>query len=366
MKSFYLCLLFFILTAPCFSLTLEEYKTNNNMNNELIPIFTDEIAIVKADSGITVVLRKLNPYYDKNIRRPYEISTLPGREPYIYVENECYYFLLCESEKHILAVFDESKNYIQKYQDKLTLTIDKSYKNFDTYYFNYSYMDDHKNILLWIDKLNDELCGTFIYQIVNHGIVFKEKLSQQHYNFVEDFYIDYLFTAFNKYDELYNNYIDFTVDSSIYVIHGALMIHNRKFVEEEDIDGRISDYREKQYRFYAAEKNTSYAFELYTMSVSYFSVLWGSDENINPFLKHKPDIKYDLPINDDELKRFLDWKKSGNPNLEFNDGYGTPVKFEIITEGLKVTSAGRDKIFGTGDDKHFIRTYTSVGMEPLN
>jgi len=88
---------------------------------------------------------------------------------------------------------------------------------------------------------------------------------------------------------------------------------------------------------------------------------------------NKPNIDGELPVNEQELADYLAFMRNGLSKLEYFivgdellDIFRTPIRVEIVTDGLKATSAGPDKEFNTEDDIVFIRTYESVGMEPLN
>ena len=77
---------------------------------------------------------------------------------------------------------------------------------------------------------------------------------------------------------------------------------------------------------------------------------------------HKPDMKGDLPVNQEELASYLAWiaaiwQKDSIEDL--TDDFGTPIRFELTDIGLKATSAGSDKIFGTDDDIVYISRYNS-------
>ena len=70
-----------------------------------------------------------------------------------------------------------------------------------------------------------------------------------------------------------------------------------------------------------------------------------------------PNIKGKLPQTKKELNEYLTWisKIEGydTPD-ELLDLYGTQIRFEIVTNGLKAISAGEDKTFDTLDDLFYI------------
>ena len=78
--------------------------------------------------------------------------------------------------------------------------------------------------------------------------------------------------------------------------------------------------------------------------------------------KSRPNIKGNLPKNDDELTEFLSWRLSvlsalDSKTTQFIDYYGTEVKFELVEDGLKVSSAGYDGKFDTADDFVYVRSF---------
>jgi len=94
----------------------------------------------------------------------------------------------------------------------------------------------------------------------------------------------------------------------------------------------------------------------YTESVSKMTYLFNSinsDGSYTGFLKAQP--KYNLPKTQEELSEYVAWRSSIIRGNILNDVYDTPIKFELVPEGIKAMSAGHDKIWYTEDDQYFIR-----------
>ena len=71
----------------------------------------------------------------------------------------------------------------------------------------------------------------------------------------------------------------------------------------------------------------------------------------------RPAVEGELPVNNDELRSYLNWIViiEGVDTVEnLKDAYGKSIKFEVIKDGLKATSAGPDKVFDTQDDEVFV------------
>ena len=74
----------------------------------------------------------------------------------------------------------------------------------------------------------------------------------------------------------------------------------------------------------------------------------------------KPNIQEELPKTQEELSDYIIWLCKVEGLLsddELKDVYGTPVKFNIVDNGLQAISAGQDKKHNTNDDIVILNEY---------
>jgi|GEM_PF-1547224 len=74
----------------------------------------------------------------------------------------------------------------------------------------------------------------------------------------------------------------------------------------------------------------------------------------------KPNIQEELPKTEEELSDYIIWLCKVEGLLsddELKDVYGTPVKFNIVDNGLQAISAGQDKKHNTNDDIVILNEY---------
>ena len=351
-------LVFSMLTAVevVYGLTVDEVKAHYKIDDSEFFIFMDEKYIVEAEDGANVVIRKLNPSYDEKVKNTHGS---------IKVDNEVYYFVLCEDEKHILVSFDDEKNYFQKYKDTVKLEKHSDFKNVSSYNFTYlTYspnslgLSDERTLateLIWLDKKQDEHCGSFMH----------EPKSNEYYDYVKDFYLFIMYEEMKRCTKMLENDIDYRLNKSAYLPYRSISIHDKELSDE--LKDSMEFLRENQDRSIKNWRRNNSRLEWYSDSVSnmlYILYLRFSQD----FSDERPNIKGDYPVDDIELEEYLRWLTETyqilrGGNFEgFIDYYGTPLKYKITPDGLKVTSAGRDKILETGDDEYILREYKDYNM----
>jgi len=366
-KFILVCMIF--MAGQCYCLTVEEFMTKNSIDGTE-PFFKEDKFMITADDGVSLVLRALNPYYDSNLRPPIPKPFFSIRDNNVYpnIFGESFYFLLCENETHILLMFDSDKNYPQKQKDKLTLVKYGDFTPASVYIFSYLYpqndMIAEKKV--WIDIENDKFCGTYMYPYIYFDIDnIPTDDGRDYYNFMKYFYISEIEKEIQRCNDIFTNNVDYKINREIFYGYSAFKIYDKEM--ENRFASQLAELNKNKWKFGREYKNDMVWVESSVMSVSNIQDLYYRVLNNKDFAKTRPDIIGELPTTDEELEKYLSWQTSnyvGDPVLK--DRYHTPLKFEIIPEGLKATSAGKDKIWDTEDDRYFIRTYRSVGMNPLN
>jgi|GEM_PF-1547225 len=373
--------IFSFITNLLFSLTIEEFKVQNNIDDTK-PLFLDNPFTIKADDGSTFVIKRLNPYYDENIRIPLRTSGMfvGLNEIMVIVEGEAYYFLLCEDETHILLRIDDEINYFQKHGNSLKLEKYGDFKNVSAYKFSYlifdgyySHLDNRiiKEKIIWMDTEKDQYCGSREYQ----PIEFKDNSHKTdegklYFDYVEDLYIYIVEEEIARCSKLLDEDIDYTINIDVYFAVHGIDIYNAELgkVLMEQLDFLWKNERKyEKLRHYNQSRMNTYGQSVSKSNMS-FQFFWQTDD----YVETKPDIEGELPTTEEELIEYNRWLLSRFRDLNrgnfpyFRDLYGTELRYAIVNKGLKVISAGKDKVFDTEDDELFIRTYESVGMKPLN
>ena len=130
---------------------------------------------------------------------------------------------------------------------------------------------------------------------------------------------------------------------------------------DEEIYEKIS----AQYRELANKRSDNAGFLATRVYLYYYTMLKSQvyEKSFIAFADEILNIPEELPTNQEELELYLNWierklrlvRQHNTPAGSMIDHYGTQIKFEVIPEGLKATSAGADKEFGTVDDYWIIR-----------
>jgi len=369
MTRFYLVFIvtiFMLYSENVFCMTLDSFiRTYKLQIIEDVALFDQEELVITADDGTKVILNRLNNAYEKNVR--FINKYLNGVDN----ENECYYLLTCEHKDNILLVFDEEKNYFQKFKENLFVDIHYKYDTMMFYKFNYIYDADlmtNRDIIFWIDKENKKYCGSFLFPYLNFEDNYEDcEDGERYYNFLKDICVEYAKNEIIRCNNLLENDIDFQLDITAFQVCQPLLFYGK-----EQWDSLLTElnklYLEENRSVKLLARNQN-RISGYINSVSMFQRFYKSlsSDMFRPHGDTRPNISGELPINDEELSEYLAWQMKGYiEGFIMIDIYDTPVKFEIVSEGLKVLSAGRDKVWDTEDDQYLIRTYESVGMKPLN
>ena len=308
-----------------------------------------------------------------------------------YFKDPATYYLLCSDKKHVLSFFDQSSGYFDKDNDHvLTITKYKDFEYFTAYNFAFKYRnlfdkDSYLNLLkgflgnkdegvlykllhyaeensyafpieiqFLVDKKNGIYC-TSSYREAPFNKLFLDNITpetEELYKMIADYYWDLIMTKIAEHETKMSEYsyriikndtninIAFNVSSKYEPEKGLEL--SEKIRELQEQEEKTKDIRE-----------TKRSLSIYTTPVYRIR----PDEG----LPKRPEIKGDLPTTDEELKRYLEWI-----NIVYErtrsfgyliDDFGIDIKFEITEEGLKATSAGSDKKFGTEDDISYIRKY---------
>jgi len=351
-------LLFLALSATfLYGYTVDDFFDNpfrQKIDGE--PMFVGEKRIITADDGIEFSMYQLNPCYEQQY--------------FINDGNFIVYFVLCTEEKHILFdVFVVNDFFVEgKYDYKFTITKDKEFKNVILYRAFVSYEKSDGTVSTPVDTEfavdrngNDKYCGSYGLPYVELANVKKEtKENRAYYNDMEDFIIYDVEDIMSRAKEtVYNGKIFFTSNKRLTSIQTFMLFNpdSREGLQHEIDELKLMEKEIKEY------ESKVFFLSLYSLPVSMAAkdILW--NELRKKDVPARPDIKGELPTNEEELCLYLQWIKMG---FEFanrfglNDRYGTPLTFELVEEGLKVKSADEDKEWDTEDDLWVIRHYDGI------
>jgi len=375
-----------MLSIACFGLSVADFKTNCGIQeaaNE--PLFLDTgVVITVEEDGTKFPVKKLNPYYDELVRIPYEEIGLSGRIIYM-VENEAYYFILDNSEENILFKFDEESNYLIKYGADLKIRKEKEFDDVILYHLNMMGNDDDdpfvttlryegyylRTLHFWIGKntqtgYSGNVCfpPKFKWSDYNYKVTAEDIECYEH---IKDAYAFIAEEEIKRCEDALKNDIDYIINSEAHEATGTINKFDKELASQ--FYNRIEAIRLSQNKSVKDKAYNINRISLYVQPVSEFKKIYRATK-IAALIEHAnngPGFEGDLPTNDEELEKFLVWIKTPMPGgRKVIDYFDTAVKFEMISEGVKVLSAGRDKAWDTEDDQYVLRTYESVGMKPLN
>ena len=338
------------------------------------PRFTDEKAMATADDSKSIIIKQFSPEFRKGY------------------DEAAQYIVLCEHEDQILYEFQHDYDFLKnKGYTELSLTKLHEFEHVTLYELVFGFNDSRfinseNNLfntskergkflvkrLVWLDNTGDKYYRAFYYDpsAFLSGVVDGKNLIQDYYLHVRDLYTYLLNNEFEKAEKALDNNESFDTLSWLGMpVHILRMMR----VWDEDIYER---YKE---RFYRLNERGS-ATKLFNFNVQLLEKYYSMPYNVESYediwvaivVKNstfKPKITGSLPVNEAELSEYIAWLKDIYTLYSYKhllDAYEVEVKFELVPEGLKLVSAGRDKEFNTIDDHIFVRTYESVGMKPLN
>jgi len=363
----YAAILFLIMVLVSFglpsnSMTVYEFKKEYGVDNDS-PLFLNEKYVLTADDGRTIIFRKLNDHYDDKVRMQIKYT---GQLP----QNESFYFVLCENETHILHFFDEERNYWNKRKNDLKLNKKAEFKNTTLYELDFIVNNElNGNIALWEDKQNDMYCGSSSWVSLNYIDYFDEDF----YSFLRDLYIYQVYNELKEGDESQDKHILFSPSYFMNKVLNPISFYDVDI--GKDIEENIEKLKVRNGAIRLARTGNQSILERFTLPINFLITLSEVMKSEGDITSLKKNLSYDadspssLPQTEEELEIYKNLVQECYKGTVFDtkmfDYYGTIVTFAIVSEGLKATSAGPDKAFGTDDDITFIRTYESVGMEPL-
>jgi len=374
-KKIILVLLFCLIfpLSVLYSVSIDDYIEKYIVINDDEPFFLDIEVVILVDDGTIFILKKLNPYYDVQVRSPYSgdlIVSPYSKELVAYNENESFYFILSEDKKHILYKFDEQRNYIQKFSMYLTANRQDKYENVTSYKITFPLLLDYElqdqSLFVWLDNKSSKYHGSLNYPPVyfNDNSV-KSDEEKEVYDCLKDMYIDYVEKELNRCQKLFYADVDYRLDQTIRLSATVIKAFDEQLAQELFEKINLTDFWQNKTDIYK-RLNTKLLSD-YCRTVNMIQNFNNQFDSRKWFAETRPNIKDELPTTKEEMLEYLRWQslnfKEGRGH---DDAYGTSVRFEIIPEGLKATSAGKDKVFDTDDDQYFVRTYESVGMKPLN
>ena len=356
-----------------------DFKQKNGID-ENEHIFNDNNLTVTAQNGCSITINKITDAYSDSIREVYTKSLPLNKEPLLFLPNgkyfipeyESYYVILCKDGTHILHKFNADKNYLQKYHNDIKLSLKYEFENISLY--NFTYVSDIENntvdnVMLWIDN-NSKYCGSFKSLPVS---IYEENedVKLEYYNYIKDIYFYITEEEIERCSKLLENDANYSINNDIYLATSLICDCD----EEQNLGlfEKLNVLQEHENQIVNYKLFASIRMDIYTLPITTSkSIFELSETDAKKFSTIDPGISGELPINEEELAKFLSWKISAFQIIDEHtddalfDSLNMPIKFELIPEGLKATSAGPDKEIGTDDDIVFVRTYESVGMKPLN
>jgi len=292
-------LLFLSLSATfLYGYTVDDFFDNPlRQKIEDEPMFVGEKRIITADDGIEFHMYQLNPCYEEpNFR---------------HAGNAVVYFVLCPEENHILFnVFVLNDLFVEgKYDYTFTVTKDRDFKNVTLYSAFISYKSSDGEVITPVNDRfvtdrngNDKYCGDDGLPSIELAYVEKEtKETREYYNAMEDFIIYDVEDIMSRAREtVFGGKVFFS--SYIPNILEIFMVFNPD--SREGLQYEIDELKLME-KIIQDNRMKISRLSLYSSPVSEATkyLLWNLQHDEN--LPDRPNIKGDLPTNEEELAIYL-------------------------------------------------------------
>ena len=305
------------------------------------------------------------------------------------------YALMCEHEIHVLYAFYHWRDWFDvDIEKKINVKKARDFQSAITYnvfvlpysgpdghpkgvsgaiYWEFTVRDNIQNwILAWVDKENDKYCGSLARKLSGgYNSFVTDEECMDYYVHTKDIYLHEV----NDFLESYKKILQKRDIAQIDGTNVSMDSHS-----SPALNSIISQYDKEEYNALTSEYQrlmpiydefrmlyyNKCRLELYlSFTKSEIKKVIDKDR----YLKNKelPNIEGELPVNEDELVIYRNYI----PEISYsskNDIYGTLARYELLEDiGIKVTSAGADKIFDTDDDiwiiKHFDGSFELYNLD---
>jgi len=249
----------------------------------------------------------------------------------------------------------------------------KDYKNVTTYSFTIKYHDIHGaedveySIMIWFDRNHYRYCGGHGFGDYYQMPLSIDKVTEadkKYYDYIKDLYIDIINDEMNDYSKSLDDYIEFREFNIGRYIH-YIYSYDKEFGDE--LKSRYRDLINRQNEYTNNEQIRNQR-----LLIEYSSPIWQiSYLNRGNIWRGALPLKGGLPKTEKELGIYLDWLAENRDKyidetsvipLPLKDIYGEPLKFTLEKDGLRVSSAGLDKIWGTADDQTYLSKYSEINV----
>ena len=209
-----------------------------------------------------------------------------------------------------------------------------------------------ERIKVWVDKNDGIYSGSLMYTPIDLTVSSFE--GYEYYAVIQDVLLDLVNEEFDNFAKDFQNNELHETDYFFDKIFNWVTMYDESADKLKD---RLQALKSDDFQIHAerAKKGVNRLYlSQFTSPISVIQKL--------PFvqmkgLQERPDIEGDFPKNEQELDIYTTWiiKLHGkqDDNIPY-DAYGTPIRFEILDDGLKAISAGADKEFDTDDDIVYI------------
>ena len=308
-------------------------------------------------------------------------------------------YLFDEKETCLLGTFSSGNYLFTENEEDYTIILKKvlDFENVTLYDFilTYTYIDYHSSILrfrswhmadeyhpqppmlgetltytlkIWIDKEDGIYSGSLTYTPIELTVSSFE--AYEYYKGIEDVLLYLAKEEFNNFEKDFNKGMPHEVDFYFDKILKSIMINDLDTGEK--LQKEFNILRTKNIdvmQQFIHRENTKIMLTWYTSSISTLKERLDYNRTIFEGLlsiPDRPEVADEYPVTEKELEAYKDWLldifmqrvvyRNGIEQIRDTplDDYWNPVKFELVDGGVKATSAGPDKIFGTDDDLVYI------------
>ena len=337
------------------------------------PLCIGDKITVTADDGTKIILKQLTLDYESDNFRWLFDEYLRSKGYRINKTKDTYFrnltlVGLCESEKHVLFTLDYPKNYFQKMKDfKFKLIKVGDFANVTAYTFisTNKKSSDNYETLIWIDKKEDLYCSSQNLTYYNSIYFGMKNMYKEYYTNLIDLFTYKINDDLSHYENSLDNYEYYDPQTANWFLRGIFESDETVYNELNDRFKMLIEYQEG----IEDQLKNQRLLKRYALPVpiakEYFETY-----NTEEIKLRSINISGKLPKNKTELKRYISWMEKyivpviyeaedmGDLDVNpFCDFYNTQVKYDLVKGGLKITSAGRDKVFGTDDDQSYIVRY---------
>jgi len=210
-----------------------------------------------------------------------------------------------------------------------------------------------QDIFIWFDKTTGK---SYSFAFKSIGVTEENEEGRYYYENLKDMFIDKVKEETDLYNDMMDAYCYFPVNEDIIYIAELIGLYGddeAKLIKKQ-FDEVIA--KQEDVKYWKKIENKVWTDIFYLLrSINYRTIPRTVVlEDGTTMVVYPPKMENKFPQTEEELKEYIEWGAiRGGEVSEYGalyDWYGVPYKWEIFEGGITLSSAGKDKEFGTEDD----------------